>query len=108
MISRDRPAHAASRLVPAVPAVPTVLITQCLQRDFTDPIGPDDRPPNLLHASYSQAVRRGRRIALKEIGNSTDQSDLRADNRTTHAANKGKYSAICLAADRLWRSSRFT
>ncbi|HEX4281841.1 MAG TPA: hypothetical protein VHZ27_13830, partial [Solirubrobacteraceae bacterium] len=27
----------------------TVLITQCLQRDFVDPIGPHDPLPNLLH-----------------------------------------------------------
>ena len=35
----------------------TVLITQCLQRDFADPIGPHDRLPNLLHVGYSEAAR---------------------------------------------------
>ena len=35
----------------------TVLITQCLQRDFVDPIGPHDPLPNLLHVGYSEAVR---------------------------------------------------
>jgi nicotinamidase-related amidase len=35
----------------------TVLITQCLQRDFVDPIGPSDPLPNLLHVGYSEAVR---------------------------------------------------
>jgi len=32
-----------------------VLITQCLQRDFVDPIGPHDPLPNLLHVGYSEA-----------------------------------------------------
>ena len=35
----------------------TVLITQCLQRDFVDPIGPHDTLPNLLHVGYSEADR---------------------------------------------------
>src|SRR5215472_504411 len=35
----------------------TVLITQCLQRDFADPIGQHDPLPNLLHVGYSEAVR---------------------------------------------------
>ena len=35
----------------------TVLITQCLQRDFVDPIGPHDPLPNLLHVGYSEASR---------------------------------------------------
>jgi protein-tyrosine phosphatase/nicotinamidase-related amidase len=35
----------------------TVLITQCLQRDFVDPIGPSDPLPNLLHVGYSEADR---------------------------------------------------
>ena len=35
----------------------TVLITQCLQRDFVDPIGPHDPLPNLLHVGYSEATR---------------------------------------------------
>ena len=35
----------------------TVLITQCLQRDFVDPIGPHDPLPNLLHVGYSEAIR---------------------------------------------------
>jgi protein-tyrosine phosphatase/nicotinamidase-related amidase/aminoglycoside phosphotransferase (APT) family kinase protein len=35
----------------------TVLITQCLQRDFVDPIGPHDPLPNLLHVGYSEAGR---------------------------------------------------
>lgn len=35
----------------------TVLITQCLQRDFADPIGRHDPLPNLLHVGYSEAAR---------------------------------------------------
>ena len=35
----------------------TVLITQCLQRDFVDPIGSHDPLPNLLHVGYSEATR---------------------------------------------------
>jgi nicotinamidase-related amidase/aminoglycoside phosphotransferase (APT) family kinase protein/protein tyrosine phosphatase (PTP) superfamily phosphohydrolase (DUF442 family) len=35
----------------------TVLITQCLQRDFADPIGQHDPLPNLLHVGYSEAAR---------------------------------------------------
>jgi protein-tyrosine phosphatase/nicotinamidase-related amidase len=35
----------------------TVLITQCLQRDFVDPIGPYDPLPNLLHVGYDEADR---------------------------------------------------
>ena len=35
----------------------TVLITQCLQRDFVDPIGWHDPLPNLLHVGYSEAAR---------------------------------------------------
>jgi protein-tyrosine phosphatase/nicotinamidase-related amidase len=35
----------------------TVLITQCLQRDFVDPVGPHDPLPNLLHIGYSEANR---------------------------------------------------
>ncbi|MBV9204007.1 MAG: isochorismatase family protein [Actinobacteria bacterium] len=35
----------------------TVLITQCLQRDFVDPIGPHDPLPNLLHVGYSESNR---------------------------------------------------
>jgi len=35
----------------------TVLITQCLQRDFVDPIGPHDPLPNLLHVGYLEAAR---------------------------------------------------
>ena len=35
----------------------TVLITQCLQRDFVDPIGPHDPLPNLLHVGYTEATR---------------------------------------------------
>ncbi len=35
----------------------TVLITQCLQRDFVDPIGAHDSLPNLLHVGYSEAAR---------------------------------------------------
>jgi hypothetical protein len=35
----------------------TVLITQCLQRDFVDPIAPSDPLPNLLHVGYSEAAR---------------------------------------------------
>jgi nicotinamidase-related amidase len=35
----------------------TILITQCLQRDFVDPIGMHDPLPNLLHVGYSEAAR---------------------------------------------------
>ena len=35
----------------------TVLITQCLQRDFVDPIGPYDPLPKLLRVGYSEAAR---------------------------------------------------
>jgi nicotinamidase-related amidase len=35
----------------------TILITQCLQRDFVDPIGQDDPLPNLLHVGYAEATR---------------------------------------------------
>ena len=35
----------------------TVLITQCLQRDFVNPIGPHDPLPNLLHVGHSEAAR---------------------------------------------------
>jgi protein-tyrosine phosphatase/nicotinamidase-related amidase len=35
----------------------TILITQCLQRDFVDPIGPHDPLPNLLHVGYSESNR---------------------------------------------------
>ena len=35
----------------------TVLITQCLQRDFVNPIGPYDPLPNLLHVGYGEAAR---------------------------------------------------
>jgi len=34
-----------------------VLITQCLQDDFGDPIGPHDPLPDLVHIGYSQAPR---------------------------------------------------
>ena len=36
----------------------TVLITQCLQRDFVDPMGLHDPLPNLLHVGYSEAAVR--------------------------------------------------
>ena len=42
---------------PVTPEMATVLITQCLQSDFLDPIGPHDPPPNLLHVGYSEAAR---------------------------------------------------
>ncbi len=35
----------------------TVLITQCLQRDFVDPIGPHDPLPNLLHVGHAESTR---------------------------------------------------
>jgi protein-tyrosine phosphatase/nicotinamidase-related amidase len=35
----------------------TLLITQCLQRDFVDPIGPHDPLPNLLHVGHAEATR---------------------------------------------------
>jgi protein-tyrosine phosphatase/nicotinamidase-related amidase/aminoglycoside phosphotransferase (APT) family kinase protein len=44
-------------LVLATPKMTTVLITQCLQRDFVDPIGAHDPLPNLLHVGYSEAAR---------------------------------------------------
>ena len=37
--------------------MPTVLITQCLQRDFVDPIGPHDPLPNLLHVGHAESTR---------------------------------------------------
>jgi protein-tyrosine phosphatase/nicotinamidase-related amidase/aminoglycoside phosphotransferase (APT) family kinase protein len=37
--------------------VATVLITQCLQRDFVDPIGPHDPLPNLLHVGHAESTR---------------------------------------------------
>lgn len=40
-----------------VGGVPTVLITQCLQRDFVDPIGPHDPLPNLLHVGHAESTR---------------------------------------------------
>jgi hypothetical protein len=52
-------------------------------------------------SGYNEALRRGRRIALKEIGNSTDHGDLGGDNRTIHAAKKGKYSSIGVTCDHL-------
>src|SRR5215471_14193070 len=52
------PAHVASWFfLSGAPAMATVLITQCLQRDFVDPIGPHDPLPNLLHVGYSEAAR---------------------------------------------------
>ena len=35
----------------------TVLITQCLQRDFVDPIGAHDPLPNLLHVGHAESTR---------------------------------------------------
>jgi hypothetical protein len=35
----------------------TVLITQCLQRDFANPISRHDPLPNLLHVGYSETAR---------------------------------------------------
>ncbi|MDP2314792.1 MAG: isochorismatase family protein [Pseudomonadota bacterium] len=37
--------------------MPTVLITQCLQRDFVDPIRPGDPIPNKLHVGAEEARR---------------------------------------------------
>ena len=37
--------------------MPTVLITQCLQRDFVDPISPHDPLPNLLHVGHAESTR---------------------------------------------------
>jgi hypothetical protein len=45
--------------------VSTVLITQCLQRDFADPTGAHDPLPDLLHIGCNETVRRGPRIALR-------------------------------------------
>ena len=36
---------------------PSVLLTECLQRDFVDPIGPHDPLPNELHVGHTEAVR---------------------------------------------------
>jgi nicotinamidase-related amidase len=44
-------------VLPGALTLATVLITQCLQRDFVDPIGPHDPLPNLLHVGYSEAAR---------------------------------------------------
>jgi protein-tyrosine phosphatase/nicotinamidase-related amidase len=37
--------------------VRSVLVTECLQRDFVDPIGPYDPLPNRLHVGHLEAVR---------------------------------------------------
>jgi nicotinamidase-related amidase/aminoglycoside phosphotransferase (APT) family kinase protein len=37
--------------------VTTILITQCLQRDFVDPVDLDEPLPNLLHVGYAEARR---------------------------------------------------
>jgi nicotinamidase-related amidase len=37
--------------------VPTVLLTQCLQRDFVDPLRPGDPLPNKLHVGAEEARR---------------------------------------------------
>jgi nicotinamidase-related amidase/aminoglycoside phosphotransferase (APT) family kinase protein len=37
--------------------MPSVLITQCLQRDFVEPIGPHDPLPNKLHVGHAEALR---------------------------------------------------
>ena len=34
-----------------------MLVTECLQRDFVDPIGPHDPLPNQLHVGHTEAVR---------------------------------------------------
>lgn len=34
-----------------------ILITQCLQRDFVEPIAPHAPPPNLLHVGHREAAR---------------------------------------------------
>ena len=54
---RNGPAHAAWWFLHATLATTTVLITQCLQRDNADPIGPHDPLPNLLHIRSSEAAR---------------------------------------------------
>jgi hypothetical protein len=41
---------------PVTPLMTTILITQCLQRDFADPIGPHDPLPNLLCVGCSEAA----------------------------------------------------
>ena len=55
--ARDRPGHAVPLYVRATPEMTTVLITECLQRDSADPIGPHDPPPSLLPVGYSDAAR---------------------------------------------------
>src|SRR5262245_65746109 len=45
------------RFLLATSKMTTVLIPQCLQRDFVDPIGAHDPLPNLLHVGYSEAAR---------------------------------------------------
>ena len=37
--------------------MPTVLLTQCLQRDFVDPLRPGDPLPNKLHVGADEARR---------------------------------------------------
>jgi len=50
--ARDRPGHAVPLDFPVSTDMTTVLITQCLQRDSADPIGPHNPQPSLLHVSY--------------------------------------------------------
>ena len=37
--------------------MPSILITQCLQNDFVQPIEKYDKLPNLLHIGYNEARR---------------------------------------------------
>ncbi|HYF51751.1 MAG TPA: isochorismatase, partial [Planctomycetota bacterium] len=37
--------------------MPSILITQCLQRDFIDPILPHEPLPNLLHVGHAESLR---------------------------------------------------
>src|SRR5262250_71014 len=62
----------------------TVLITQCLQRDFVDPIGPHDPLPNLLHVGYSESTRLlGPEPAAGPRAPSTSSTSATGTTRTT-------------------------
>jgi protein-tyrosine phosphatase/nicotinamidase-related amidase len=40
-----------------MPAATSLLVTQCLQRDFVDPVGAQDPLPNRLHVGHAEAQR---------------------------------------------------
>jgi len=75
----------------------TVLITQCLQRDFVDPIGPHDPLPNLLHVGYSEAARLlGRPHEVRGV---VEHGDQRGEHLGMPTANLSVPARICLPAD---------